>query len=110
MNRRSLENLRKGGPGRKKGQPNRATVEIRDAARAIVERPDYVKKLTKRLDEGKAPHMETLLWHFAYGRPKEQVEHSGAVSMPTRVVHEYHIDGKKIPDTVALPDGWNRNN
>jgi len=62
--------------------PNKATREIRDASRALLERPDYVRSLQRRLDAGKAPHMETLLHHYAYGKPKEQVEHSGADGAP----------------------------
>lgn len=67
------ENLRKGG-GRPKGVLNKVTVEVRDFARAVVEEPAYVEALKRRLTSGKAPHMETLLFHYAYGKPKEQVE------------------------------------
>jgi hypothetical protein len=30
-----------------------------------------------RLIAGKAPHMETLLHHYAYGKPKELIEQAG---------------------------------
>lgn len=33
--------------------------------------------------------LKTLLEH-GYGKPKEQVEHSGEINLPIRVVHEYH--------------------
>ena len=72
--------LKRGGPGRRPGIPNKATLEIKDASRRLVEDPDYVKSLTRRLVAGKAPHMETLLFHYAYGKPKEQHEHSGTVT------------------------------
>lgn len=31
-----------------------------------------------------------LLAERGYGVPKQEIEHSGEVSLPTRVVHEYH--------------------
>ena len=67
------ENLRKGG-GRPKGVPNKATREIKAASRALVEDPSYVESLKRRLRSGRAPHMETLLHYYAYGKPKETVD------------------------------------
>ena len=69
--------FRKGQGGRRKGVSNRATREIRELARSIVEDPAYLGKLKKRVAAGQAPHMETLLYHYAYGKPKERIEHSG---------------------------------
>ena len=65
---------RQEGIGRSKGTANKATAEIKNAARAIVNDPEYRALLMIRLKLGEAPHMETLLWHYAYGKPKEQVE------------------------------------
>lgn len=65
--------------GRQKGTPNKATVEIREIARALVEDPAYVASLRERLIAGEAPHMETLLHHYAYGKPPERVEVSGSL-------------------------------
>ena len=62
------------GPGRPKGGLNKTTIEVRNAARALVEDPSYRAELSKRLIAGTAPHMETLLWHHAYGKPKDVVE------------------------------------
>lgn len=75
--------------GRPKGALNKATREIKDAARALVEDADYREKLKRRLASGKAPHMETLLHYYAYGKPKEQMEHSGTVETVSRIVHEH---------------------
>jgi hypothetical protein len=66
--------MRGGSPGRPPGALNKATREIREAARAILDRPEYRASLQKRLDAGQAPHMETLLHHYAFGKPKEVVE------------------------------------
>lgn len=60
-----------GNSGRPKGAQNKATREIQQFSRDVLERPTYVQSLKKRIDEGKAPHMETLLAHYAYGKPKD---------------------------------------
>lgn len=69
--------LRRGpGPGRPKGVPNRATVEIRHFCRAFVHDPKYLEAATRRVIAGKSPQLELLIWQYAYGRPKsaEEVE------------------------------------
>lgn len=63
--------LRRGG-GRPKGAKNKTTAEIRAVAKALVEDRIYVAHLRKRLVDGKAPHMETLLFQYAYGKPKDE--------------------------------------
>lgn len=35
---------------------------------------EYVASLVVRMREGKAPHMEVLLAHYAWGKPKERIE------------------------------------
>lgn len=57
--------------GRQAGTPNKATVEIKDFARSILEDPLYQKRLRGRVVQGKAPQIEVLLFHYAYGKPKE---------------------------------------
>lgn len=80
------------GKGRAAGTPNRITREIKAAARDILERPDYVKSLITRLDAGKAPHMETLLHHYAYGIPKQTVAMEGPDGGPIRqIINHYAI-------------------
>lgn len=68
-----LDNLRKGG-GRPKGVPNKITREIKDIAAGLLSDKNYVESLRRRLTSGKAPHMETLLHHYAYGKPKETTD------------------------------------
>lgn len=68
--------------GRKKGSPNKATVEVRAAARLLVEDPGYRTSLAVRLKLGEAGPMETLLWQYAYGKPKETVEVTGTDGAP----------------------------
>jgi len=70
---RNTSGLKRGGSsGRPPGALNKATREMRDVARAILERPEYLASLQRRLDAGKAPHMEILLHHYGYGKPKDR--------------------------------------
>lgn len=39
---------------------------------------DYRVNLKERIKRGKAPHMETLLHHMTYGKPKETLELQGS--------------------------------
>jgi len=68
--------------GRKPGVPNKATTEAKEFAAAILGDPRYVKKLRARAFAGKLhPSVETMLWYYRSGKPKERVEHSGRVSL-----------------------------
>ncbi len=69
------------GPGRPKGSLNKTTTEVRDLARQIVDDPEYRQALKLRVSLGEAPHMETLLWHYAYGKPKETVALEGSLDV-----------------------------
>lgn len=70
------------GPGRPKGSLNKTTREIKDAARALLEGPEYVRNRLKRLEEGKLPPaVECLLYHYAYGKPRETLAVEGTESL-----------------------------
>jgi hypothetical protein len=75
------------GPGRPKGVIPKVTLEVRAAARALLDDPAYKDSLRARLNAGTAPHMETLLWHYAFGKPKETVEIEGTVTLE-KIVRE----------------------
>lgn len=78
--KRNTSGLKRGGsPGRPPGQPNKATKEIKAASQKILSDAAYQMSLKKRLAAGKAPHMEVLLHHYAFGKPKETVAHEGAI-------------------------------
>ena len=62
------------GKGRPKGAVNKTTRDSREMATKLVTDAVYVANLQMRLREGKAPHMETLLHHYAYGKPKETLD------------------------------------
>lgn len=69
----SLKNLRKGG-GRKKGVPNKVTLEAKKAMSDIVDNPQYRAALLKRMIDGTAGAMEPICWYYAKGKPKETVK------------------------------------
>jgi hypothetical protein len=60
--------------GRQRGQPNKATLDIKAHARAVIEDPDYQAKLKQRLIDGSAPQLEILLHYYAYGRPRQEID------------------------------------
>ena len=62
------------GGGRKRGVPNRATQEIKDFARNFLMSEEYRANLKRRLLAGEAPHLEVLLHHYAFGKPRTSVE------------------------------------
>lgn len=67
----------KGDPrsGRPKGSPNKASLEIKAFSQGVLlDDPAYVASLKRRLKSGEAPHMETLLAHYGYGKPVDRVE------------------------------------
>ncbi len=68
--------------GRRNGTSNKVTAEAKAVCAAIVDDPTYRKKLIARAKAGElAPAIEAMLWHYAYGKPKEQVEHAGGITL-----------------------------
>lgn len=74
MPRTPPKNAGNAGKGRPKGALNKATLAIKEIATGLLEDPAYQTSLAERLIAGKAPHMETLLHHYAYGKPVERFE------------------------------------
>jgi hypothetical protein len=61
--------------GRQKGTPNKITVEARAAAALIVDDPIYRRTLARDMRARTVqPAIESLLWHYAKGKPKDVVE------------------------------------
>lgn len=56
--------------GRPKGALNKATLAARELAANVLDER-YMARLKDRVYAGKAPHMETLLWHYLHGRPRD---------------------------------------
>jgi hypothetical protein len=75
-NRTSFQPGKSGNPaGRPRGIPNKITVEIRQLALELVNNPDYRECFKQRLLKGKlAPAVEAMLWHYAFGKPKDELD------------------------------------
>jgi hypothetical protein len=71
--------FKKGEGGRPKGVLNKRTREVKEFTRRFLTSPAYVKNAEQRMLEGKAPHLEVLWHHYAYGKPKETVQVDGQV-------------------------------
>jgi len=73
--------FQKGDPraGRPKGVSNKSTREIKAWTEKFLSSPEYVASAERRVKAGKAPHLEVLWHHYAYGKPKEILHHEGNV-------------------------------
>lgn len=88
----------KGDPraGRPKGALNKVTIEAREAASELVDNPEYRAKLAADLQARTvSPAIEQMLWYYAKGKPKEIIEHQGAV--PISIV-EWVVSHGQAPD------------
>jgi hypothetical protein len=65
-----------GNPGGKpKGAVSKVTIEARAACAAIIDDPVYRANLARRARAGKLkPQTENLLWHYAKGVPKTEID------------------------------------
>ena len=71
-NERFTKNI---GRGRPPGSPNRNTIMGRDFARDLLASEEYQESLKRRIVNGTlSPLIEILLYHYAYGKPKDTLE------------------------------------
>lgn len=103
---RNIRGLRRGGPGRPRGVPNKATVEVKDFCSSIVDDPAYQQAVRARALKGKlAPAIEAMLWYYAKGKPKELVEHLGRASAPMRSIIVVAPGAELPPELTAEGKG-----
>jgi hypothetical protein len=76
---------RGGGTGRKPGVPNKATTDMKAFATKCLTDKAYVDALKRRLVRGTAGAVEIRLYDYAYGKPKETHEVTGAEGGPLLV-------------------------
>lgn len=73
--------------GRQKGTSNKVTVEAKLATAEIVDNPKYRRMLMRKAIAGKLhPAIESMLWHYSKGKPKDHVELSGSLAVEQKVV------------------------
>ncbi len=87
--------LKPNGFGRRKGQPNKATFEVKEWCRSVLESDEYREAAARRIIEGTAPHFETLAYQYGYGKPINQHRISGDADEPLRVT----FGGRYRPET-----------
>lgn len=69
--------------GRAPGTVPKVTQEVRALCRTLIANGQYRRTFRKRLFAGElAPPLEALVWHYAYGKPKETVDLTGTLSIP----------------------------
>ena len=88
------------GGGRKRGVPNKATQEIKEFARNFLMSEEFRENLKRRILAGEAPHMEILLHHYGFGKPKTSVE----VLAPPGVSVAHLMKSMTADDVRALVD------
>jgi hypothetical protein len=90
-------NLPPNGPGRgrPKGALNKATRDIKDIARGLLSNEEYQRNLVKRLTRGTAGPVESLLYQYAFGKPKDTVELSGPNGGPLQAIEWRIVDPTK---------------
>jgi len=76
--------------GRKKGTPNKKTVELNFLTRMapFIDGEAYTEALKARVLRGKAPHAETYLYNRLHGRPADATEDGQEPPRPIKVVIE----------------------
>jgi hypothetical protein len=68
--------------GRKPGTQNRATREVKALATSILEDPEVQERMLHDAQRGRLPPpVMTMLFHYAYGKPKERIEVQGALEV-----------------------------
>lgn len=72
---RNTRGLRRGGPGRKKGVPNTATIEARVFCRRLVADPVYVGRFSRAFVARRLHRqLEAMVWAYAFGRPSHVID------------------------------------
>jgi hypothetical protein len=100
----NISGLKRGGPGRPKGVPNKVTVEAKAAAEALIDDPIYREQLALDMQTRKvSPAIEQMLWAYAFGRPKDVIEFDGRVNVRD-LDYEHMSDEELKARLLALLD------
>jgi hypothetical protein len=72
---RNTRGLKRGGPGRTLGVPNKATLEAKEFCRGLISDPEYQTKFVKAWRARRLPPgLESMVWSYAFGRPSQYAE------------------------------------
>jgi len=75
-------------------------VEVKAAARLLIEDAEYRRRLLRRLRAGEAGALEPLLWYYAYGKPTERIDAN--IRPPLAILFR---TAKPNEDPLARQDG-----
>src|SRR5690348_16150738 len=64
----------RGSGGRPKGRLNEKTIEVMEFCRSVCDNADYKTSILSRAIKGTLGSKEPIVWAYACGRPKEQVD------------------------------------
>lgn len=68
--------------GRAKGTPNKKPAEAREFCEKLITDAEYRANLRERLLAGKLhPGIESMIWYFAIGKPREDITINGTVTV-----------------------------
>lgn len=59
--------------GRPKGRQNDSTIRVRQFCQKVWALPEYQQTVIDRACNGTLGSMEPVIWHYAFGKPKEQL-------------------------------------
>lgn len=68
--------------GRQKGTPNKATAELKELWGGFFRTDTYRDSASRRILDGKAPHLESYLLALIHGKPTERHELSDPDGLP----------------------------
>lgn len=72
--------------------------EIKKIARKLIEDKAYLESLKTRLADGSATAIEKMLWHYAHGRPAQQLVLEAGTTLSDLVCASFQ---SKIAETVV---------
>jgi hypothetical protein len=93
----------KGNPGRPKGAKNKSTIAVRIFAQQVLEDEGYRNRVRRMARAGTLPsHLETMLYAYAFGKPKERLEISNPDQIDVSVLVGALTDNEAAILTRAL--------
>jgi hypothetical protein len=77
--------------------------KIMEFAEEILDDPQYRQSLKMRIMNGRANHIETMLFHYRYGKPAERLELDAGGTLAEIIAYSRE---KKLKDaTPAIEEG-----
>lgn len=87
-----------GGPGRKPGVPNKATIAGRQFCQGLIDNPKYRSWLTKQMEQGTlSDSLQQMVWAYAIGKPSASVEDNRAGVGLLELLQKMHAEGRVEP-------------